>query len=61
MRGTDNGTYTRIAGTLIKRTLKRVPIGHFDGIHFQIGSASKHRTAQARMWRTFWRIKSIGR
>jgi len=61
MRGTDNGTYARIAETLIKIKFKRISIGHFNGIHFQIGSASQHRTAQARMWRTFWRIKSIGR
>ena len=60
MRRTDRGTYARIAESLIRRKLKRELLGRFDGTHFEIGTQSQHRTAQSRMWRTFWRIKSIG-
>jgi hypothetical protein len=60
MRGTDRGTYTRIAESLIRCRLKRRPLGHFDGVHFEIGTQSQHRAAQSRMWRTFWRIKLVG-
>lgn len=53
------GAYERIAERLL-RGLPRAPKKHsvVNGrlVH---GTASMHRHTQARMWRTFWRIKAV--
>lgn len=53
------GAYERIAERLLKdmpRAAKKPKA--VDGRLVQ-GTASMHRSAQARVWRTFWRIKLV--
>ena len=49
--------YERYAQKLLIRLPKPKPFGRFDGVNFEVGTQSLHRTPQARMWRTFWRMK----
>ena len=53
------GAYERIAQRLIEN-MPRAPRKHsvVNGRLVQ-GTASMHRSAQARVWRTFWRIKLV--
>ena len=53
------GAYERIAERLLK-DMPRAPKKPkaVDGRLVQ-GTASMHRSAQARVWRTFWRIKLV--
>jgi hypothetical protein len=49
MIGTDRGTYTRIAESLIRRRLKRRPVGHFDGVHNSLLGAVKVKVGKLNM------------
>ena len=58
MRGTDKGTYQRIADSLLTGQPKPRRIARtVDGRLLQ-GTASLHRTEMSRRWRLFWRLKS---
>jgi hypothetical protein len=59
MRGTDRGTYQRTAQALLRNNPKPKPFGSFDGVNFEVGTQSLHRTPASRMWRMFWRMKYI--
>ena len=51
------GAYERIAMRLMAKMGKAPKkCGVINGRHVS-GNASQHRTPEARMWRTFWRIK----
>lgn len=58
-RGQDNSTYARIGEKLLKRST--VKPGRFLFINLDgrvtVGHQSLHRTATARIWRLFWRLK----
>jgi len=58
MRGTDKGTYQRTANSLLIGQPRPARIARFNGIKLLTGTASLHRTAMARRWRLFWRLKS---
>ena len=51
-------TYERIAARLLAadRTPRRPSCMFKDG-RLLVGTQSQHRTAAARRWRTFWRLK----
>ena len=54
-----DGAYERIARRLVEkmpRAPKKPSVVNGRLVH---GTASMHRSAQARMWRTFWRIKLV--
>lgn len=53
--------YERVAEKLLKGMPKAKPFAIFYEGRFISGTASLHTTKQARLWRTFWRIKFIGR
>ena len=53
------GAYERIATQLLKGQRKAPPFCYFDGVYFERGTESLHRTKQSRNWRLFWRIKSV--
>lgn len=50
--------YDRIADRLLAadRT-PRKPLCRFRGGYLMVGTQSQHRTAAARRWRLFWRLK----
>ena len=53
------GAYERIAMRLVAKMGKAPKkCGVINGRHVS-GNASQHRTPEARMWRTFWRIKLV--
>lgn len=51
------GSYERIAMTLLRGQPKPAPYCVLIDGRLQRGTQSLHRTAQSRMWRTFWRLK----
>ena len=51
------GSYERIAEKLLKDNLRPKPYCHFENGKLLVGTQSLHRTAKARRWRTFWRLK----
>jgi hypothetical protein len=58
--GGDNSTYARISEKLLSSGVQITP-GRFlyidDNNRVHIGTKSLHRTASARVWRLFWRLK----
>lgn len=53
------GAYERIAMRLLLGQPKPKRIGRLIRGHFVTGYQSLHRTRQSRIWRQFWRIKSV--
>jgi len=53
--------YEQIANSLLRNQPRPKPFARFRGNRLEVGTQSLHRTAKARVWRTFWRIKSVGR
>lgn len=53
------GTYERIAQRLLRGQPKARPFGKLINGHFYTGTLSLHRTKQSRLWRLFWKLKSI--
>lgn len=53
------GTYERIAEKLLKGQPKPKPAAMFIHGHLWTGTKSLHRTRQSRVWRLFWRLKSV--
>lgn len=51
--------YERHAQRLLKGHPKPKPFCRFVGNRLITGTQSLHRTPQARMWRTFWRMKKL--
>lgn len=54
-----NNTYERIAEKLLKGLGRAPRKNSVVNGRLVIGTASLHRTKQARIWRTFWRIKNV--
>ena len=51
-------TYERVATKLLEGNSKlQKPYCHFDGVKLHTGTASLHKSAKARVWRMFWRLK----
>jgi len=54
-----NGAYERTAQRLLRGQPKARPFGKLINGHFYRGTYSLHRTKQSRLWRLFWKIKSV--
>ena len=52
------GTYERIAQSLLRGQPKPKRFARLWEGRLLIGTKSLHRTPQSRRWRTFWRLKS---
>ena len=52
------GNYERIAEKLLKGQPKAKPFCSLVDGKFLTGTQSLHRTARARIWRLFWRLKA---
>ena len=52
------GTYERIAESLLRGQPKPKRTAQLWEGWFLTGTKSLHRTPQSRRWRTFWRLKS---
>ena len=52
------GTYERIALTLLRGQPRPKRFGSVIDGRFSTGTKSLHRTPQSRRWRLFWRLKS---
>jgi hypothetical protein len=54
-------SYERIAGTLLRGMARPKPFCKTINGRLVCGTQSLHRTAKARVWRLFWRLKSSRR